>query len=70
MYPRNEDNKPMSNWDDDQYSGEPGESETKVERNPSTGAMERVTNYSDGSSKRHGGGPAGDMNYDEFGEEC
>ncbi len=29
-----------------------------------------VTRYSDGSSTYHHGGPAGDMSYDEFGEEC
>lgn len=70
MYPRDRDSEPMCNWDDDQFTGCPGESMTGYEHNGSTGGYYKVTNYSDGSSKRHGGGPVGDMCYDEFGEEC
>lgn len=29
-----------------------------------------VTNYSDGSSTYHFGGPCGNVSYNEFGEEC
>lgn len=35
-----------------------------------TGGTVEKTNYPDGSSTVHWGGPAGDMHYDEFGEEC
>lgn len=31
---------------------------------------DHVTYFSDGTSTRHGGGPAGDMHYDKYGEEC
>ena len=34
------------------------------------GETVRTTNYSDGSSTVHHGGPCGSVNYDEFGEEC
>ena len=34
------------------------------------GHEEDITRFSDGSSIRHGGGPAGDMYYNKFGEEC
>jgi len=35
-----------------------------------TGGKTRVTRYSDGSSTVHHGGPVGDTQYNEFGEEC
>ena len=34
------------------------------------GHKERVTRFKDGSSIHHGGGPCGDMHYDENGDEC
>lgn len=69
MYPSSRE--PMCNWDDDDFSDDDRKQiKTGNYRSGSTGSDERVTNYPDGSSIRHGGGPAGDMQYDEFGEEC
>lgn len=36
----------------------------------SSGSSVPVTNYSDGSSTVHFGGPCGPVDYDENGEEC
>lgn len=35
-----------------------------------TGGKVSETNYSDGSSTVHFGGPVGDVNYDQYGNEC
>lgn len=35
-----------------------------------SGTSVKVTRYSDGSSKVHFGGPVGDVNFDENGEQC
>jgi hypothetical protein len=45
-----------------------GEAETK--KFMWQGHEETVTRYSDGSSTRHGGGPCGDVHYDDLGREC
>jgi len=69
VYPR--DREPMSNWDDDRFSDDDRRrTKTDTFRNGSTGSQERVTRYPDGSSTRHGGGPAGDTRYNDQGEEC
>lgn len=49
---------------------EPEDMSTSWERSSSTGAYEKVTRFRDGSSVREGGGPAGPMRYNKFGEEC
>lgn len=35
-----------------------------------SGTPEHITRYADGTTTRHGGGPAGPMHYDKYGNEC
>ena len=48
----------------------PERDEKTREERSSTGGYEEITRYNDGSSTRHCGGPCGDQDYDEFGNEC
>ena len=62
--------RPMCTWDDSEFSDDDRrQTETKsYEREGSEDI--RVTYYPDGSSRRHCGGPCGDITCNEFGEEC
>lgn len=46
------------------------EFEEDEEYDGGTGCTHRVTNFSDGSSITHFGGPVGDVKTNKFGEEC
>lgn len=60
--------RPMCNDYDPSKDYEPDHHTRK--RESWQGHDEEVTRFKDGSSIRHGGGPCGDMHYDENGEEC
>jgi hypothetical protein len=64
MYPKR---NPLCNHDKDDLDEDDYSQHT--ETLPS-GSKVKVTRYKDGSATTHFGGPVGDVNTDEFGEEC
>lgn len=67
MYP-DSDREPMCNRYD-RGDFEPGDYEESWE-NDGTGGKVKVTNFSDGSSITHFGGPCGPVRTDRYGNEC
>jgi hypothetical protein len=65
MYPSQEPmcNRSLDDYDEDDY-------EDTFESMGDGGSPVRVTNFKDGSSVTHFGGPVGDVRTDRFGEEC
>jgi len=66
MYP-NEHAEPMCSRDPRTLG--PGDSKTDLV-DDGTGGKVRRTDFTDGSSTTHGGGPCGDRHSDKWGREC
>jgi hypothetical protein len=64
---RSKPNNAQRARDDKNYSDK---NATKSKRRLGSGSEVDVTDWSDGSSTHHFGGPVGDVEFDENGEEC